>query len=326
MRRREFITLLGGAAAAWPFSARAQRSAMPVVGFVRSTSANASANLVTALRQGLKETGYIEGQNVAIEYRWAEGRNDRVPALVTELVRRRVMVLIAANNVVMVAAKAATSTIPIVFVSGDDPLNLGFVSSLSRPTGNATGVTFYAGTLIAKQLELLREVVPKASVIGMLVNPTSPATTGQIRDAEIAARTLGRQIRVVNASNEREFDTAVATFVQQRAEALIVGGDALFTGQRERLVALAARHALPAVYVSRVFVDAGGLMSYGSSMTDAYRQAGIYAGRILKGAAPSDLPVLQPTKFEFVLNLKTAKTLGLDMPLFLQQRADEVIE
>jgi putative ABC transport system substrate-binding protein len=281
---------------------------------------------VTALRQGLKETSYIEGENVAIEYRWADGQNERVPALVAELVRRPVRVLVAANNVVIQTAKAATSTIPIVFVSGDDPLNLGFVSSLSRPVGNVTGVTFYAGTLIAKQLELLREVVPQASIIGMLVNPTSPATAVQIKEAEMAARTLGWRIHVVTAGNEREFDKAFASFVQQRADALIVGGDALFAGRRKRLVELAARYALPAVYVARAFVDAGGLMSYGSSMTDAYRQAGIYAGRILQGAKPSDLPVQQPTKFEFVLNLKTAKTLGVDVPLFLQQRADEVIE
>jgi putative ABC transport system substrate-binding protein len=298
---------------------------MPVIGFLRSTSAVASANLVAALRQGLQEVGYVEGKNVAIEYRWAEGRNDRLPALVNDLVGR-VAVLIAANNAAMVAAKAAPATMPIIFATGDDPVGLGFVSSLSRPIGNVTGVTFYAGVLVAKQLELLREIMPNAAVIGMLVNPTSPAAKTQTSDGHSAARALGQVIHILNVTNEREIDAAFVTFVEKRSNALIVGGDALFTGQLDRLVALTARHALPAVYVIREFVAAGGLMSYGTSIVDAYRQVGIYAGRILKGEKPADLPVMLPTKFELVINLKTAKALGLDVPWFLQQRADEVIE
>ena len=326
MKRRDFITLLGGAAAAWPLVARAQQTAMPVVGFVRSTSAGESANLVAALHHGLQEGGYIEGQNLTIEYLWAEGLNDRVPALVDDLVRRQVAVLIAANNVVIAAAKGATSNIPIVFAGGDDPVKLGFVASLARPGGNVTGISFYSGVLGAKALELLRELVPKATVIGMLVNPNSPAAEAQISNAQVAARALGRQIQVVHARSEGDFDAAFAKLVQERADALLIAGDALFTGQRVRLVGLAAHHALPAVYVISEFVAAGGLMSYGASITDAYRQVGVYVARILKGAKPADLPVMLPTKFELVINLKTAKALGLDVPWFLQQRADEVIE
>jgi putative ABC transport system substrate-binding protein len=326
MQRREFITFLGGAAAAWPLAARAQQPAMPVIGFIRSTSAGASAVLVAALRQGLKEADYVEGQNLAIEYRWAEDQNDRIPALVADLVRRPIAVLIAGNNAVMVAAKAMALTIPIVFATGDDPVKLGFVASLGRPTDNITGVTFYSGVLVAKQLELLREMLPRAAVVGFLVNPTSPAAEIQIRDAQAAARALAQQIHIANASSESDFDTAFANFAQQRVDAVIFGGDAFFTGQRNRLVALAGHHALPTVYVVREFAAAGGLMSYGASITDAYRQVGNYAGRILKGTKPADLPVMLPTKFELVINLKTAKTLGLDVPWFLQQRADEVIE
>ena len=274
-----------------------------------------------AMRQGLKETGYVEGQNIAIEYRWAEDQNDRIPALVADLVRRPVAVLIAGNNV-MAAAKAMAATIPIVFATGDDPVKLGFVTSLSRPTDNITGVTFYSGVLVAKQLELLREMLPKVAVIGILVNPTSPAAETQIRDAKAAASALTQQIHIANASSEPDFEAAFAGFAQQRVDAVIFGGDAFFTGQRNRLVALAAHHMLPTVYVVREFAAAGGLMSYGASITDAYRQVGNYAGRILKGTKPADLPVILPTKF----NLKTAKTLGLELPWFLQQRADEVIE
>ena len=299
---------------------------MPVVGFVRSSSAGASANLVAALRDGLREGGYIEGQSLTIEYRWAEGRNDRVPALVDDLVRRQVAVLIAANNVAIAAAKKATPKIPIVFASGDDPVTLGFVASLARPGGNVTGISFYSGVLGAKALELLRELVPKATVVGMLVNPDSPAAEAQISDARMAARALGWQIQVEHARSEGDFDAAFAKLVQGRADALLVAGDALFTSQSVRLVALAARHALPAIYVIREFVAAGGLMSYGASITDAYRQVGVYVARILKGAKPADLPVVLPTKFELAINLKTAKALGLDVPWFLQQRADEVIE
>ena len=326
MQRRDFITLLGSAAATWPLGVRAQQPTMPVIGFIRSTSASGSADLVAALRQGLKEAGYVEGQNIAIEYRWAEGRDDVIPALVADLVRRPVAVLIPANNAVMAVARSTAVTIPIVFVSGDDPLKLGFVASLSRPTDNITGVTFYSGVLVAKQMELLRELLPKAAVVGFLVNPKSPAAEGQISDAQAAARALALQIHISKASSEHDFDVAFASFAQQRVDAVIIGGDALFTGQRNRLAALAMRHALPTVSVVREFAVAGGLMSYGASITDAYRQAGNYAGRILKGAKPADLPVVLPSKFELVVNLKTAKTLGLEVPWFLQQRADEMIE
>jgi ABC-type uncharacterized transport system substrate-binding protein len=324
LARREFITLLGGAAA-WPLAARAQQSSMPVIGFLRNTKEEDSVYLVTALRQGLKEAGYVEGQN-AIEYRWAENRSDRIAALAADLVRRQCAAIIAGGNAPTLAARAATSTIPIVFATGEDPVNLGLVTSLSRPTGNVTGVTFFGGALVAKQLELLREVVPKAAVIGMLANPTSPAAEEQTRNAQAAGRNLGVKIHVLPAGNERDVDAAFAAFVQQRVDALIFGGDAFFTGQRDRLVSLAARHAMPAVYNLREFVAAGGLMSYGASSADAYRQVGVYTGRILKGEKPADLPVMLPSKFELVVNLKTAKALGLELPWFLQQRADEVIE
>jgi putative ABC transport system substrate-binding protein len=274
----------------------------------------------------LKEVGFIEGQNIAVEYRWAEDRDDRIPALVADLVRQPTAVLVAANNTVTAAARSMAVKIPIVFVSGDDPLSLGFVSSLSRPTDNITGVTFYSGVLVAKQMELLREILPRAAVVGFLVNPKNPAAESQIRDARAAARALAQQIHIANASSENDFEAAFASFTKQRVDAVIIGGDALFTGQRNRLATLAARHALPSVYVVREFPVAGGLMSYGGSTTDAYRQAGIYVGRILKGTKPADLPVVQPTKFQLVINLGTAKMLGLEVPLFFQQRADEVIE
>jgi len=324
VKRRAFITLLGGAAA-WPFAARAQQT-MPVIGFLRNTLQEDSVYLVTALRQGLKEAGYVEGQNIAIAYRWAENQSDRIPALAADLVRSQCAVIITGGNAPTFAVKTATSSVPIVFVTGEDPVNTGLVASINRPTGNATGVTFYGGALVAKQLEVLREVVPKATEIGMLVNPTSPAAQEQSRNAQVAASVLGLKIHILNASNERDIEAAFATFAQRRVEALIFGGDALFTGQRERLVTLAARHAMPAVYNLREFVAAGGLISYGASSSQAYRQAGIYAGRILKGEKPSDLPVILPSKFELVINLKTAKSLGLELPWFLQQRADEVIE
>jgi ABC-type uncharacterized transport system substrate-binding protein len=325
MRRREFITLLGGAAA-WPLIARAQQPAMLVIGFLRNTLPEDSAYLLAALRQGLAEVGYVEGQNVAIEYRWAENRFERLQELAADLVRRQCAVIVAGGNAPARAAMAATATIPIVFASGDDPVRLGFVASLNRPSGNVTGVTFYAGVLVAKQLELLREVVPKAAVVSMLVNPSSPAADDQIRDAKAAARAIGLEIHILNASSERDFEKAFATLVQYRADAVIVAGDALFTGQRDRLVALAARHAVPVTYNLPEFVAAGGLMSYGSSSMDAYRQVGVYTGRILKGAKPADLPVQQPTKFELAVNLKTAKALGLTVPPAVVGRADEVIE
>ena len=327
MRRREFILALGGAAAAWPLAARAQQPGMPVVGFLRSTSANASIDLVAALRRGLAEAGYTEGQNTAIEYRWAENRDERLPALAADLVRRQCALIVAGGNAAALAAKSATMTIPIVFATGDDPVKVGLVPRLNRPGGNITGISFYnSADLESKQLELLREVVPKAGVIGVLVNPTGAAVQSQESEAQVAARALGLQLFVVNAASERDFDTAFATLTQQRVEALLIVGNALFTGQRYRLVAVAARYALPTIYPLREFVAAGGLMSYGGSLTDAYRQVGVYAGRILKGEKPADLPVQAPTKYELGINLKTAKALGITVPLPLLGRADEVIE
>jgi len=326
MRRREFITLLGVTVAAWPFIARAQQPAMPVIGFIRNTSANASANLVAAFRRGLTEAGYIEGQNIAVEYRWAENQDERLPGLAADLVRRQCAVIIAGGNGAALAVKAATATIPIVFSTGDDPITLGLVASLRRPEGNVTGIYFYTDVLESKQLDLLRETAPKATVIGVLVNSTSLASVAQARDAQVAARALGQQIHIVNANSERDIDPAFATLVQHQVGGILVAGNALFTGQRNRLVALAAHHALPVIYYGREFVEAGGLMSYGASMTDAYRQVGNYAGRILKGTKPANLPVQTPTKFELIINLKTAKALGLTVPPTLLTHADEVIE
>jgi len=327
LRRRAFITLLGGAAATWPLAAGAQQPVMPVVGFLRSTSATASADLVAALRRGLTQAGYTEGQNLAIEYRWAENQGERLPGLVADLVGRHCAVIIAGGDAVAHAAKAATASIPIVFATGEDPVKVGLVASLNRPGGNLTGISFYnSADLHSKQLEFLREVVPKAAVIGLLVNPTHAAAESQKRDAQVAARALGQQILVVNASSERDFDTAFASLAQQRAGALLIAGNALFTGQRDRLVALAARFALPTIYPLREFVVAGGMMSYGGSLTDAYRQVGVYTGRILRGEKPADLPVTLPTKFEFVINLTTTKALGLTVPDKLLVAANEVIE
>jgi putative ABC transport system substrate-binding protein len=300
---------------------------MPVIGFLRSTSAAASADLVAALRRGLTEAGYTEGQNIAIEYRWAGNRDERLLALAADLVHRQCAVIIAGGDAAAHAVKAATATIPIVFATGDDPVKIGLVARLNRPGGNITGISFFNGAEVeSKQLDLLHEVVPKAAVIGVLMNPTATAAESQEREARVAARALGLQILTLNASSERDFDTAFTTLTQRGAGALLIAGNALFTDQRDRLVALAARHSLPTMFPHDDFVAAGGLISYSASITDAYRQAGVYSGRILKGAKASDLPVMLPTKYGLVINLKTAKALGLDVPPTLLARADEVIE
>src|SRR5262245_47118703 len=327
MRRREFITLLGGTATAWPLAARAQQSAMPLVGFLRDESLPEpeATHRVTAVHQGMKETGYVEGQNFAIEYRSAEGQTDRLPLLVRDLLRRQVA-LIVGNTPAALAAKAATTTVPIIFVSGGDPVKLGLVASLNRPGGNVTGVSFISIELGAKQLGLLRELRPGAVRIAVLVDPKFPTTEGFVSELRAAASVFGQQIEAVYASSDREIETALTTVVQRGAAALLVGGGGLMYSRREWIVELAARHRILTMYILRDYVAAGGLISYGTSTTDAYRQAGIYAGRILKGEKPADLPVVLGTKFELVINLTTAKALGLDVPDRLLALADEVIE
>jgi putative ABC transport system substrate-binding protein len=329
MRRREFITALGGVAASpllWPLAGRAQQPAMPVLGFLHSGAPKPNVNLATAFGNGLVEAGYADGKNVAIEYRWAEGNYDRLPALAADLVGRQVAVIFGAGPPAANAAKSATTTIPIVFVSGADPVESGLVASLGHPGGNITGVAIFVGQLAAKQFGLLRELVPKAAVVAVLVNPERPLTEAIIRDVRAAAASSGHQIQIVKASNEAGIDKAFAALAELHADALIVGADPFFFGRNDQIVALAARYAVPAIYETREFAANGGLISYGASITDGYRRAGVYAGQILKGAKPADLPVLQPTKFELVINLKTAKSLGLTVSPGLLAIADEVIE
>jgi ABC-type uncharacterized transport system substrate-binding protein len=326
MRRREFITLLGGAAA-WPLQVHAQQSAMPVIGFLHSQSPDGFTEPLRGFRQGLKESGFVDGENVAIEYRWADSQIDRLSALAAEFVRRPVAVIAAFAPPAALAAKAATATIPIIFSSGDDPVRLGLVASLARPGGNLTGINFFVGELAAKRLELLRELVPGATRIAMLAGPSAGEITElTLRDVEAASRVKGLQIRVVHADTSQEINVAFASLAGERPDALFVGPGPFFTGRRVQLALLAALHRMPAIYPVRQFAEAGGLMSYGASVTDSYRQVGVYVGRILKGAKPADLPVVQASKFELVINAETARMLGLAVPPALLALADEVIE
>jgi putative tryptophan/tyrosine transport system substrate-binding protein len=325
MRRREFIILFTGAAA-WPLAARAQQPAMPAIGFLENRSPETIAERLRGFRQGLKDTGYVEGESVAIEYRWAD-QSDQLPDMAAELVRRRVAVIVTPNTPATIAAKAATTTIPVVFAIGFDPVALGLVASFSRPGGNLTGINFLNNELAAKQLELLRELVPAATRIAALVNPANVRNASvAVADLELAARTRGLQIQILNATTSREIDAAFGTFLNKRPDALFVSGDGLFTSRRVQMVQLATLHKVPAAFANRDFAEVGGLMSYGANVADAWRQAGIYAGRILKGAKPAELPVMQASKFELVINAQTARMLGLDVPPMLLARADEVIE
>jgi putative tryptophan/tyrosine transport system substrate-binding protein len=326
VKRREFIRLLGGAAAC-PITARAQQAAMPVVGFLNSGSAAEWAHLVAAFKEGLNELGYFEGRNVTVDYRWAQGQNDRVSALAADLVARQVAVIVTMGGMTpALAAKAATATIPIAFIAGADPIDSGLVTSISRPTSNVIGVNIFADVLTPKRQELLHELVPTAPIVAMLVNPTAAQTQSELRDVQQAANRLGQQLRVLGASTDRELDAAFATIIDQRIGGLLVQADPFFTGRRDQLVLLTTRHAIPTVFAFREFVTAGGLMSYGTSLRAAYRQLGIYAGRILKGEKPGDLPVQQATAFETVVNLRAAKALGVTIPTAILLRADEVIE
>jgi len=325
MKRREFIALLGGAAA-WPLAARAQQPAMPVIGFLNATSPEGSTERLRGFHQGLKDTGYVEGDNITIIYRWAANQTDRLPEMAAELVRRQVAVIAATSNFPALAAKAATATIPIVFSVAEDPVKLGLVASLARPGGNLTGINFFSGELAAKKLELLRELTPTAVRVAVLVDPASAAAETVLRDTEAAARAMGLQIRVFNVSTSGEINAAFASFVRERPDALIVSLDPFLNSRRAQLVNLASRLALPAAFSFRDFVEIGGLMSYGADIADAFRHVGVYTGRILKGVKPADLPVVQASKFELVINAQTARMLGLTVPPTLLARADEVIE
>jgi putative tryptophan/tyrosine transport system substrate-binding protein len=325
--RREFITLLGGAAVAWPLAARAQQPVVPVIGFLSAASPDGYTDRVRAFRQGLRDAGYVEGDNVAIEYRWAEGQYDRLPALAAELVRRQVAVIVAAPTISALAAKSAIATIPIVFTVGDDPVKLGLVSSLARPGGNLTGVNFFGAEVVSKRLELLRELIPGVRRLAVLVNPSNAMISEAIvRDVEAAARGMGVQVQVFNAGTSREIDAAFANLVRERSDAVFIGGDAFFTSRRVQLATLAARYMIPSSFSQREVTEAGGLMSYAANIRDTFRQAGVYVGRILKGAKPADLPVVQSTKFELVINAQTARILGITVPDKLLVAADEVIE
>jgi putative tryptophan/tyrosine transport system substrate-binding protein len=327
IERRKFLATLGGAAVGWPLAARAQQAAMPVVGFLHAASPDAFADRLRAFRQGLKEIGFIEGENVAIEHRSAENQFDRLPALAAELVRRQVAVIVTTGSpTAALAAKAATTTIPVVFGVPEDPVRSGLVASLARPGGNATGINFFSIELVAKRLEILREMVPATTRIAVLINPADAASETMLKDVEAATRAMGLQIQVLNANTSHEIDAAFATFVRERPDALLVSGGPFLLSRRVQLALLAARYGVPGSYGAREYVEIGGLMSYGANITDAYRQIGVYAGRILKGAKPADLPVMQSTKFELVINAQAARVLGIEVPPTLLARADEVIE
>jgi putative tryptophan/tyrosine transport system substrate-binding protein len=328
VRRREFIALLGGAAVGWPLLARAQQPAIPVIGHLNPTSPELDSDRLRGFRQGLRDAGYVEGENVAIAYRWADGQYDRLPELVDELVRRKVAVIVVAGTTAAVlAAKAATATIPIVFIAAEDPVKLGLVASFARPGGNVTGVNFFSAELVAKRLELVRELVPGAARVAVLVNPANASSAkATVRDAEAAARDIGLQVQMFGASTSREIDDAFTALARERPDALIVSPDPFLSNRRVQLVFLTARHGIPAIFTRRDIAEVGGLISYGANNMDAHRQVGVYAGRILKGAKPADLPVVQSTKFELVINAQTARTLGLTVPPTLLARADEVIE